>query len=108
LDETTGIITGRIAKAGAHRVTLSAKNVVGLDQREFRIVAGNTLALTPPMGWNSWYIHYSRVTGKIMREAADQMIATGMADYGYEYVNIDDCWMVKLQSKIPTGSSKRF
>jgi alpha-galactosidase len=58
-------------------------------------VAGDTLALTPPMGWNSWYIHYDRVSEAIMRQAADQMIDTGMADYGYQYVNIDDCWMKK-------------
>jgi alpha-galactosidase len=36
-----------------------------------------------------------------MREAADQMVATGMADYGYQYVNIDDCWMVKPNSEDP-------
>ena len=45
------------------------------------------------MGWNSWYIHYNRVTELHMREAADQMIQSGMADHGYQYVNIDDCWM---------------
>ena len=56
---------------------------------------GDRLALTPPMGWNSWYIHYARVTDQVMRQAADQMISTGMADYGYQYVNIDDCWMKK-------------
>ena len=47
------------------------------------------------MGWNSWYIHYNRVTEEHMRNAADVMIASGMADYGYQYVNIDDCWMKK-------------
>jgi alpha-galactosidase len=47
------------------------------------------------MGWNSWYIHYNRVTEVHLREAARQMIASGMADYGYQYVNIDDCWMKK-------------
>jgi alpha-galactosidase len=36
-----------------------------------------------------------------MRQAADQMIATGMADYGYQYVNIDDCWMIKADSDDP-------
>jgi alpha-galactosidase len=51
------------------------------------------------MGWNSWYIHYNRVSEKTMRAAADQMVASGMADYGYQYVNIDDCWMVKVNSK---------
>ncbi len=44
------------------------------------------------MGWNSWYIYLHHVTEAAMRKAADQMIATGMADYGYQYVNIDDCW----------------
>ena len=49
------------------KVTLIAKNAQGEDRREFRIVVGDTLALTPPMGWNSWYIHYNRVTDAIMR-----------------------------------------
>ena len=45
------------------------------------------------MGWNHWYAHYDRVTDKLMREAADVMVSSGMADVGYQYVNIDDCWM---------------
>jgi len=47
------------------------------------------------MGWNSWYIHYHRVTEAHMRRAAEVMISSGMADHGYQYVNIDDCWMKK-------------
>ena len=99
LDSQTGIITGRLPQTAEHRVTLIAKNAHGTAKREFRIVVGNQLALTPPMGWNSWYIHYDRVSEATMRNAADQMIATGMADYGYQYVNIDDCWMVKPGAK---------
>jgi alpha-galactosidase len=95
LDAASGIITGRIEKSGSYRATLTAKNSRGKDSRELRIVAGHTLALTPPMGWNSWYIHYDRVSQEVMRQAAEQMIASGMADYGYQYVNIDDCWMKK-------------
>ncbi|MCC6234229.1 MAG: putative Ig domain-containing protein [Verrucomicrobiales bacterium] len=101
LDPKTGIITGRVDQEGTSVVTLTAVNAQGRDSRTLRIVVGTTLALTPPMGWNSWYIHYDRVSDRIMREAADQMVATGMADYGYEYVNIDDCWMVKVDSKDP-------
>ena len=74
-------------------MTLGAKNEHGVCERPFKIVVGDTLALTPPMGWNSWYIHYSHVTEQHMRNAADVMISSGMADYGYQYVNIDDCWM---------------
>ena len=92
LDAATGIITGSIAQRGEYPVTLRARNDLGADSRTWKIVCGDTLALTPPMGWNSWYIHYGHVTDQHMRTAADQMIASGMADYGYQYVNIDDCW----------------
>ena len=90
LDATSGIVTGTISATGTNRVTIVAHNDHGEGQREFCIEVGNQMALTPPMGWNSWYIHYNRVSEATMREAADQMIASGMADFGYQYVNIDD------------------
>ncbi|NLS95341.1 MAG: alpha-galactosidase [Planctomycetaceae bacterium] len=94
VDENSGIITGKVPdQAGQYVVTLTARNDAGAAKKEFTLVVGDRLALTPPMGWNSWYIHYHRVTGKVMREAADVMVSSGMADYGYTYVNIDDCWM---------------
>jgi alpha-galactosidase len=49
-------------------------------------------ALTPPMGWNSWNFFAERVDDAAVRAAADQMVATGMKDAGYIYVNIDDTW----------------
>jgi alpha-galactosidase len=101
LDRNTGIITGRLVRPGAYRTTLIAKNARGEARRAFRIVAGDRLALTPPMGWNSWYIHYHRVSDHLVRQAADQMIARGMADHGYQYVNLDDCWMVRAGSNDP-------
>jgi alpha-galactosidase len=99
LDKTTGIITGKITIAGKYPVELMAKNAKGTSKRNFTIVVSDTLALTPPMGWNSWYIHYNRVSDSLMRLAADIMINSGMADYGYQYVNIDDCWMSRPDSK---------
>jgi alpha-galactosidase len=92
LDAATGIIRGSAPARGEHTVTLKAKNARGQATRAFKIVAGDRLALTPPMGWNHWYAHYNRITDKMMREAADVMIRSGMADVGYQYVNIDDCW----------------
>ena len=47
------------------------------------------------MGWNSWYVWENHVTDKIIRDAADAMVRSGMIDHGYTYVNIDDCWAVK-------------
>jgi alpha-galactosidase len=50
------------------------------------------VAQTPPMGWNSWNFFAGRVTDQDIRSAADQMVATGMKDAGYVYINIDDTW----------------
>jgi len=101
LDPVTGIITGTTPASDTYRLTLHAKNDLGEAMRLFRIVAGETLALTPPMGWNHWYTHYERITDKLMREAAEVMISSGMADVGYQYVNIDDCWMNAPTHKDP-------
>jgi alpha-galactosidase len=50
------------------------------------------IAQTPPMGWNSWNFFAEKVTDKDIRAAADNIVATGMKDAGYIYVNIDDTW----------------
>jgi alpha-galactosidase len=50
------------------------------------------LALTPPMGWNSWNKFQGNISEQLIRETADAMATNGMKDAGYEYVNIDDCW----------------
>jgi alpha-galactosidase len=50
------------------------------------------VAETPPMGWNSWNRFGCSVDEKLIRETADAMVASGMRDAGYVYVNIDDCW----------------
>jgi len=50
------------------------------------------VAQTPPMGWNSWNFFFGKVTDKNIRDSADQIVASGMKDAGYVYVNIDDTW----------------
>ena len=55
---------------------------------------GNSLARTPPMGWNSWNHFACNVNEQTIRGTADAMVATGMRDAGYRYVVIDDCWQV--------------
>jgi alpha-galactosidase len=101
LDPKTGQITGALTQRGIYQVTFNASNRHGTARRKFRIVCGDTLALTPHMGWNSWYVWENRVTDAIMRAAADAMVSSGMRDHGYEYVNIDDCWAVKPGSPDP-------
>jgi alpha-galactosidase len=51
------------------------------------------LALTPPMGWNSYNHFNCSINETLIRETVDAMVASGMRAAGYEYINIDDCWM---------------
>jgi len=94
-----GQISGSIENPGEYIVTFKVTNNVGSAQRQFKIVCGNTLALTPHMGWNSWYVWENHITDSIMRASADAMVKSGMIDHGYMYVNIDDCWSVKAGAK---------
>lgn len=50
------------------------------------------LALTPPMGWNSWNKFACNVNEKMLRDVADAMVRSGMKDAGYRYIVVDDCW----------------
>jgi alpha-galactosidase len=52
----------------------------------------NGLALTPPLGWNSWNKFGCNINETVIRQAADAMVSSGMKDAGYRYVVIDDCW----------------
>ncbi len=68
----------------------------------------NGLALTPPMGWNSWNKFGCKIDETIVKQIADAMVANGMRDAGYQYVVIDDCWQVDRDSKgniIPDAKS---
>ncbi len=93
VDENNGIISGVTPARGEYLLVITASNSKGKATREFTVVSGDKLALTPSMGWNHWYAHYDRITDQMVREAADLMISSGMADVGYQYINIDDCWM---------------
>lgn len=56
------------------------------------------LALTPPMGWNSWNKFACNVDEKLIMETADAMVSSGMKDAGYQYIVIDDCWQGERDS----------
>ncbi len=93
LDSKTGIITGRVKSAGSYTVTLKVSGSLGSHQRSLKIVAGkDKLALTPPMGWNSWNCWAGAIDDAKVRAAADAFVKSGLASHGYQFVNIDDCW----------------
>lgn len=58
-----------------------------------------SLAPTPPMGWNSWNTFQTNISDKLVREIADDMIASGMKVAGYNYIVLDDGWMAKERNK---------
>jgi len=92
LDRTTGRITGSLGQAGEHTITLRAKNAVGSAEKTFRIVAGDKIALTPPMGWSSWNCWGGEVSQEKVLGSARAMIEKGLRDHGWTYINIDDGW----------------
>jgi alpha-galactosidase len=51
------------------------------------------LAMTPPMGWNSWNTFQTNIDEKLVKETADKMVSSGMKDAGYQYLVLDDGWM---------------
>jgi alpha-galactosidase len=46
----------------------------------------------PPMGWNSWNHFHCDVSEQVVEQTADAIVASGLRDAGYRYVNVDDCW----------------
>ncbi|HTY35995.1 MAG TPA: putative Ig domain-containing protein [Bacteroidota bacterium] len=101
LDARTGHITGSLMNRGTYTVTLTATNAAGTASREFRIVVGDQIALTPPLGWNSWNCFANAVDDGKVRSAADAMAASGLIDHGWTYINIDDCWEIKPNTDDP-------
>jgi alpha-galactosidase len=54
----------------------------------------NILGATPPMGWNSWNTFAcDGLNESVVEAVADAMVSNGMKAAGYQYVNLDDCWM---------------
>lgn len=58
-----------------------------------------SLALTPPMGWNSWNTFECNINEKLVMETADKLVSSGMKAAGYEYLILDDCWLNHQRDK---------
>jgi alpha-galactosidase len=92
MDPANGRVTGIIAEAGEYPIKVTAENSHGRDIREIILVAGEKLALTPPMGWNSWYCLGDQANAGDVLEMARAIVQTGLDQYGYSYVTVDDFW----------------
>ncbi|MBQ5824231.1 MAG: alpha-galactosidase [Clostridia bacterium] len=78
----------RIDPAAAAARTVNAAKVTTKSQTAY----DNGVALTPPMGWSSWNTFRNKINEELILEIANAMAKSGLADAGYQYVNLDDCW----------------
>ncbi len=88
----TRILGGKVEKAGDYPITVTARNSKGSATRTLILKVGEKLALTPPMGWNSWNAWGNEVSDEKVRAAARAMHESGLAEHGWAYINIDDWW----------------
>lgn len=92
-DTEKGILGGVAPKVkGDYDIVVTAENSKGKATRTIRIVVGDTISLTPPMGWNSWNVWCYRLTDEYARISARAMEESGLANHGWSYINLDDWW----------------
>jgi len=100
LNPETGIITGKIHNRGNYFTTLKAANELGDSKIVLKIVIGDTIALTPPIGWNGWNSWEANIDRAKVIASTDAMVKTGLKDHGWSYINIDDSWQGKRGGKL--------
>lgn len=92
LHPQTGIISGKIHQRGIYKVTLGASNDAGKATKTLTIKIGDTISLTPPMGWNGWNSWAHKLDQAKVIASAEAMVKTGLINHGWSYINIDDTW----------------
>ncbi|WP_298488119.1 putative Ig domain-containing protein [uncultured Maribacter sp.] len=94
INKETGVISGVILDntKKEYNLLFVAKNELGESKKEFKIVVGETICLTPPLGWNSWNCWGPKVTQENVVASAKAMVDKGLKNYGWSYINIDDAW----------------
>jgi alpha-galactosidase len=108
-DPKEGVVSGVIKSPGEFNFRAIATGPGGTASRTIHITAGfHKLALTPPMGWNSWNVWAGNVDAEKVRAAADAFVKTGLADFGYTYVNIDDTWEGQRDAEGGIQTNEKF
>jgi hypothetical protein len=79
-------------KKGEYLVKLTVENPLGYAERDLKIIVGDVISLTPPLGWNSWNCWGLSVSDKKVRQSADAVVTSGLINHGWSYINIDDGW----------------
>ncbi len=91
--DARGVLRGTAPKAkGDYDIVVTAVNKAGKAMKTIRLAVGDTIALTPPMGWNSWNVWGFGLTAERAKASALAMEQSGLGDYGWAYINLDDWW----------------
>ncbi|MBS1601166.1 MAG: putative Ig domain-containing protein, partial [Bacteroidetes bacterium] len=98
VDSASGVITGVLEKEGEYHMQVDVSNAAGRAERGFTVKVGQTTALTPPMGWNSWNCWGLSVDDEKVRSSARALLDKGLADHGWNYINIDDAWQARART----------
>ena len=93
------ILSGSLDKKGTYEFKVQVRNVHGSDERDLSFVVGDQISLTPPMGWNSWNVWGADIDQEKIKAAGEALISSGLADYGWSYVVIDDGWQGNRMNK---------
>ena len=102
LDGDEGVLGGSASVPGDYVLTLRASNSAGEASARLTLKVGSRIALTPPMGWNSWNVWGTTVSQEKVVSSARAIIEKGLADYGYSYINVDDAWESSVRN--PDGT----
>jgi len=97
LSSKTGIITGIVKDRGTYTSTIHAKNKLGEAAQTLVIKIGDTISLTPPIGWNGWNAWEAKLDREKVIASAEAVVAKGLRDHGWSYINIDDSWQGKRE-----------
>ena len=100
-DAARRTLRGRLDRPGDHAVVLRATDGRESVEERLTVRVGEAICLAPPMGWNSWYSYSEAVSQEGILKIARLLEESGLADAGWAYVNIDDCW----QGERPAGGA---
>lgn len=92
IDSKTGIITGVLNSKATYAVTMKASNKYGKAEKPLLIKIGDTISLTPPIGWNGWNSWAREIDKEKVVASAKAMVSMGLSSHGWTYINIDDAW----------------
>lgn len=87
----TGIISGTTPVAGSYPLVVTVTSGANTASATYTLTAGDTLGLTPPMGWNSYDSFGASVTEQDMLDQA-AAVRKLLQPFGWSSVVIDYRW----------------